>query len=72
MEYPILNIGEDFTYRPNDDFDIVLLGEAASRLSKLTTLHDSLNEVVNFVTKLVPCDSCTVYALQGDELVLRA
>jgi uroporphyrinogen-III synthase len=31
-----------------------------------------LNEVVNFAKSVVTCDSCFVYLLEGDELVLRA
>ena len=31
-----------------------------------------LNEVVDFATTVVTCDSCFVYLLDGDELVLRA
>jgi uroporphyrinogen-III synthase len=31
-----------------------------------------LNEVVDFATAVVTCDSCFVYLLDGDELVLRA
>ncbi len=33
---------------------------------------DVLNEVVDFATSVVKCDSCFVYLLEGDELVLRA
>ena len=35
-------------------------------------LHDALSRIVRFVSTLVPCDSCFLYTLEGDELVLRA
>jgi uroporphyrinogen-III synthase len=53
-------------------FDIALLNKTASRLSAADPLHQVLNEVVEFVTAVVECDSCMVYAMEGDELVLRA
>ena len=35
-------------------------------------LHEVLDRVVEFVTGVVKCDSCLVYLLEDDELVLRA
>jgi uroporphyrinogen-III synthase len=35
-------------------------------------LAETLNELVEFATSVVDCDSCFVYVLEGDELVLRA
>ena len=53
-------------------FDIALLNKMASRLSAADPLHAVLDEVVEFVAAVVECDSCMVYVLEGDELVLRA
>jgi FixJ family two-component response regulator/putative methionine-R-sulfoxide reductase with GAF domain len=53
-------------------FDITLLNRMASRLAAADPLHEVLNEVVEFVVALVNCDSCFVYVLENDELVLRA
>ena len=35
-------------------------------------LHEVLDQVVEFAANLVECDSCFVYVLEQDELVLRA
>jgi uroporphyrinogen-III synthase len=53
-------------------FDITLLNKMASRLAAADPLHEVLNEVVEFVVAVVKCDSCFVYVLENDELVLRA
>jgi FixJ family two-component response regulator len=54
------------------NFDIALLNKMASRLSAADPVHEVLDEVVEFVNAVVKCDSCIVYALESDELVLRA
>lgn len=53
-------------------FDIAVLNKMASRLSASDALNHVLNEVVEFVAAVVECDSCMVYVVEGDELVLRA
>jgi len=53
-------------------FDIAVLNKMASRLSAADPLHQVLDEVVEFVVAVVECDSCMVYVMEGDELVLRA
>jgi FixJ family two-component response regulator len=64
---------ETFASREREfTFDIALLNKMASRLSAADPLHQVLNEVVEFVAAVVDCDSCMVYVLEGDELVLRA
>ena len=35
-------------------------------------LHEVLGQIVEFAANLVECDSCFVYVLEDDELVLRA
>jgi uroporphyrinogen-III synthase len=54
------------------NFDIALLNKMASRLSTADPLHEVLNEVVEFVASVVKCDSCLIYLLEGEELVLRS
>src|SRR5919109_2620144 len=44
----------------------------ANRISSEVPFHDVLTQVVEFVTSVVECDSCFVYVLEGEELVLRA
>jgi uroporphyrinogen-III synthase len=52
--------------------DIALLNRMANRLSAADTLHQVLNEVVEFIAAVVECDSCMIYVLENEELVLRA
>jgi uroporphyrinogen-III synthase len=52
--------------------DIDLLHEIGSRLAAADPLHDVLSRVVDVVSTLVHCDSCFVYVLEDEDLVLRA
>jgi uroporphyrinogen-III synthase len=52
--------------------EIGFLHEIGSRLAAADPLHTVLGRVVNFVASLVQCDSCFVYVLEADALVLRA
>src|SRR5438552_14638045 len=52
--------------------DVVFLHGIARRMAVEVPFDDVLNEVVDFATSVVTCDSCFVYLLEGDELVLRA
>ena len=54
----------------SDDLD--LLHEIGSRIAAADPLHETLMRVVEFVSSVVPCDSCFVYVLDGEDLVLRA
>jgi uroporphyrinogen-III synthase len=56
----------------NSKSDIDLLHEIGSRIAAADPLHAVLLRVVDFVSTLVQCDSCFVYVLDEDELVLRA
>jgi len=56
----------------DDDFEISFLREIAKHLSLALPLHDLLKQVISFATTVVKCDSCFIYVLEGDELVLRA
>ncbi len=56
------------TENPEIDF----LHEIGTRIAAADPLHEVLDQIVNFVSALVKCDSCFVYVLEGDELVLRA
>jgi signal transduction protein with GAF and PtsI domain len=52
--------------------DIELLHDIGSRIAAADPLHAVLGRVVDFVTAVVQCDSCFVYVLDEDALVLRA
>ena len=59
------------TVTNNEDAGIALLHGVATRLAA-ADLHDVLSEVVAFITTVVRCDSCFLYVLEGEDLVLRA
>ncbi len=56
------------TENPEIDF----LHEIGTRIAAADPLHEVLRQIVDFVSTLVKCDSCFVYVLEDDELVLRA
>jgi uroporphyrinogen-III synthase len=57
---------------PMEKTDIDALHEIGSRIAAADPLHDVLSRVVQFATSVVRCDSCFVYVLDEDTLVLRA
>lgn len=58
--------------RSNEASDIALLSRIASRISSASPLPEVLQDVLEFVTSVVKCDSCMIYVLEGEELVLRS
>jgi signal transduction protein with GAF and PtsI domain len=52
--------------------DIDLIHEIGSRIAAADPLHAVLGRVVDLVSTLVHCDSCFLYVLEEDALVLRA
>jgi uroporphyrinogen-III synthase len=52
--------------------EIGFLHEIGTRFAAADSLQTVLNRVVHFVSSLVQCDSCFIYVLENDELVLRA
>ncbi len=54
------------------DVDIDFLHDISSRMAAADPLHEVLAQIVEFASALVKCDSCFVYVVEGDELVLRA
>ena len=55
-----------------EDSHVDVLHEISVRLGTADGLHEVLTRVVEFASALVKCDSCLVYVLEDDELVLRA
>lgn len=51
---------------------IDFLHEISSRIATADSFHVVLGSIVDFVTTVVPCDSCFIYVLEQDKLVLRA
>ncbi len=52
--------------------DLTLLNKIAQRISTAVPLREVLTDVVEFVAAVIECDSCMIYVLEGDDLVLRA
>ncbi len=55
-----------------EDSHVDVIHDISVRLGTGDGLHEVLNRVVEFASALVKCDSCLIYVLEGDELVLRA
>jgi uroporphyrinogen-III synthase len=52
--------------------EIGFLHEIGSRFAAADSLQTVLHRIVHFVSSVVQCDSCFIYVLEGDGLVLRA
>src|ERR1700739_764236 len=55
-----------------EDSHVDVLHEISAQLNSAEGFHEVLRRVVEFSSALVKCDSCLIYVLDGDELVLRA
>jgi len=55
-----------------EDAQVDLLHEIGVRLGTADGFREVLTRLVEFASALVKCDSCLIYVLEGDELVLRA
>src|ERR1700743_843344 len=58
--------------RREEGRDSEFLHEIGSRMAAADPFHAVLERVVDFVSTVVMCDSCFVYVLEGEKLVLRA
>jgi len=56
----------------SEPHEIEVLHEIGERIAASDPLYTVLKLVVEFVASVVKCDSCFVYVLEGDELILRA
>jgi signal transduction protein with GAF and PtsI domain len=52
--------------------EITFLHEIGSRFAAAEAMETVLNRVVQVISSLVQCDSCLIYGLEGEQLVLRA
>lgn len=55
-----------------NDVNFDLLHEIGSRMAAADPFHEVLARVVEFAADVVKCDSCFIYVLQDDELILSA
>ncbi len=70
---PLLNSDRSTTTRVNPTLSAVdFLHEIGSRMAASDPLHAVLNRIVDFAGSLIKCDSCFVYVLEDNQLVLRA
>jgi uroporphyrinogen-III synthase len=51
---------------------IDFLHKISSRIAAADPLHAVLASIVDFVTTAIPCDSCFIYVVEQDRIVLRA
>lgn len=49
-----------------------VLQEISTHIASTDPLHVTLSRIVTFVSAVIPCDSCFLYTLEDDKLVLRA
>jgi uroporphyrinogen-III synthase len=56
----------------NENREVDLLHEIGSRIAAADPLHEVLGKVVEFISTVAMFDSCFVYVLEENELVLRA
>lgn len=52
--------------------DVEFLSQIGSQLVDQSPLHEVVERIVEFISEVVKCDSCFIYLVEGDELVLRA
>ena len=61
------------THSRSEQFYLAFVRELAKRMTAVAgSLAEGLAEVVDLVSSVMPCDSCFIYVLEGDEMVLRA
>ena len=51
---------------------IDFLHEISSRIAAADSLHLVLDRIVGFISSVIPCDSCFIYVLEVENLVMRA
>jgi signal transduction protein with GAF and PtsI domain len=55
-----------------EDSHVNVLHHTVTRIASADGFHQALDRVLDFAVDLVKCDSCFIYVLSGDDLVLRA
>jgi signal transduction protein with GAF and PtsI domain len=55
-----------------DDSHVEVLHQTVSQIAAADGFHQALDRVLDFAVELVKCDSCFVYVLAGEDLILRA
>src|SRR6476620_3977823 len=55
-----------------EDSHVNVLHHTVTRIASADGFHQALDRVLDFAVGLVKCDSCFIYVLSGEDLVLRA
>ncbi len=55
-----------------EDSHVNVLHHTVTRIAAADGFHQALDRVLDFAVELVKCDSCFIYVLSGEDLVLRA
>src|SRR3984893_19464661 len=57
---------------PVDDSHVDVLHHTVSRIASADGFHQALDRILDFAVEMVKCDSCFIYVLTGEDLILRA
>jgi signal transduction protein with GAF and PtsI domain len=57
---------------PAEDSHVDVLHHTLSRIAAADGFHQALDRVLDFAVEVVKCDSCFIYVLEENDLVLRA
>lgn len=57
---------------PADDSHVDVLHQTVSRIASADGFHQALDRILDFAVEMVKCDSCFIYVLAGEDLILRA
>src|ERR1700730_2774241 len=57
---------------PVDDSHVDVLHHTVSRIASADGFHQALDRILDFAVEMVKCDSCLIYVLAGEDLILRA
>ncbi len=57
---------------PVDDSHVDVLHHTISQIASADGFHQALDRVLDFAVEVVRCDSCFIYVLEENDLVLRA
>src|SRR3954452_10160495 len=55
-----------------EDSHVNVLHHTVARIASADGFHQALDRVLDFAVQVVKCDSCFIYVLEGEDLVLRA
>ena len=62
---------DEYLHTQEETSDIDLLHEIGSRMAAADPFHEVLRRIIEMVTAAVRCDSCFIYVLEKEKLILR-